>query len=240
MPGHPAHVGVDGHPVIVQDHDHRLVRGPGVIQSLKTQTTAQGSVTDQCQHLIVLMQQRPGPCHAQGHGHGVGGVAGDEGIVGAFPRLGESGETAERAPVSLLTYHFVTSDEFLSLKDEGGFVETAQVFNFHYGTSWKEVKAKLRHGMDVILVIDWQGAEQVRISHPEAITIFILPPSLETLRARLFARNEDSVAVVENRMRDASNQIMHYKDFDYYSWINIEYNWFWSYIIIFSNNFINC
>ena len=109
----------------------------------------------------------------------------------------------------------VTSDEFLSLKDEGGFVETAQVFNFHYGTSWKEVKAKLRHGMDVILVIDWQGAEQVRISHPEAITIFILPPSLETLRARLFARNEDSVAVVENRMRDASNQIMHYKDFDY-------------------------
>lgn len=112
-------------------------------------------------------------------------------------------------------YHFVTSDDFLALKEEGGFVETAQVFNFHYGTSWKEVKAKLRHGMDVILVIDWQGAEQVRISHPEAITIFILPPSLETLRARLFARNEDSVAVVENRMKDASNQIMHYKDFDY-------------------------
>ena len=73
------------------------MRGPGVIQSLEAQTTAQGSVTDQCQHLIVLMQQRPGPCHAQGHGHGVGGVAGDEGIVGAFPRLGEAGEAAQLA-----------------------------------------------------------------------------------------------------------------------------------------------
>ncbi|KZS23278.1 guanylate kinase [Wohlfahrtiimonas chitiniclastica] len=112
-------------------------------------------------------------------------------------------------------YHFVTDEAFEALKAEGGFVETARVFNAQYGTSWKEVKSKLRHGMDVVLVIDWQGAEQVRISHPEAISIFILPPSLETLRARLFARNEDSIAVVENRMKDASNQISHYKDFDY-------------------------
>ena len=97
MPGHPAHIGVDGHPVIVQNHDHRLVRGPGVIQSLEAQTAAQGSVADQGQHLIVLMQQRPGPCHAQGHGHGVGGVAGDEGIMGTLPRLGEAGEAVQLA-----------------------------------------------------------------------------------------------------------------------------------------------
>lgn len=112
-------------------------------------------------------------------------------------------------------YHFVSETDFVALKNDNGFVETAQVFDSYYGTSWKEVKSKLKHGMDVVLVIDWQGAEQVRISHPEAITIFILPPSLETLRARLFARNEDTLAVVESRMKDAANQISHYKSFDY-------------------------
>lgn len=112
-------------------------------------------------------------------------------------------------------YHFVSESEFIEMKENSEFVETASVFNALYGTSWKEVKDKLKNGMDVVLVIDWQGAEQVRISHPDAITIFILPPSLDTLRARLLARNEDSESVIEGRMEDASHQIKHYTDFDY-------------------------
>ncbi|GBU10257.1 guanylate kinase [Gammaproteobacteria bacterium] len=112
-------------------------------------------------------------------------------------------------------YHFVNPDEFALLIDNDGFLESAQVFKNQYGTSKKEVVSKLKRGMDVVLVIDWQGAQQVRIKEPNAITIFILPPSIDALRARLLTRNQDSFSVVETRMEDAVTQISHYVDFDY-------------------------
>lgn len=112
-------------------------------------------------------------------------------------------------------YYFASVDEFNALVEADGFLEYAQVFRNSYGTSKKEVISKLKRGIDVVLVIDWQGAQQVRIAAPSTVTIFILPPSINALRARLLTRNQDSFAVVETRMEDAINQISHYTEFDY-------------------------
>ncbi len=112
-------------------------------------------------------------------------------------------------------YHFVSVEEFKALIEQDGFYEYAEVFGNYYGTSKKAVEAKTREGKDVVLVIDWQGAKSIKAIMPEAVLIFIMPPSLETLRARLIHRNLDSEAIVEKRMEDAVNQIKHYRSFDY-------------------------
>ncbi len=112
-------------------------------------------------------------------------------------------------------YHFVSVEEFKALIEQDGFYEYAEVFGNYYGTSKKAVEAKTREGKDVVLVIDWQGAKSIKAIMPEAVLIFIMPPSLETLRARLIHRNLDSEAIVEKRMKDAVNQIKHYRSFDY-------------------------
>ncbi|MDG9728907.1 guanylate kinase [Ignatzschineria sp. RMDPL8A] len=112
-------------------------------------------------------------------------------------------------------YHFVSVEEFKALIEQDGFYEYAEVFGNYYGTSKKAVEAKTREGKDVVLVIDWQGAKSIKAIMPEAVLIFIMPPSLEILRARLIHRNLDSEAIVEKRMKDAVNQIKHYRSFDY-------------------------
>lgn len=112
-------------------------------------------------------------------------------------------------------YHFVSVEEFKALLAEDGFLEHAEVFGNWYGTSKQEIEKQTAEGKDVVLVIDWQGAEQVKNLMPEAVLIFILPPSIEALRARLDHRNLDSQEIVEKRMEDAKNQIKHYKKFDY-------------------------
>lgn len=112
-------------------------------------------------------------------------------------------------------YHFTDKDTFLSQVKESGFIEYAEVFGNFYGTSQAKVKEQLSKGHDVLLEIDWQGAEQVRRLFPESIQIFILPPSQFDLRQRLSNRGTDSVEVIEHRLSCAVADMQHYVNFDY-------------------------
>jgi guanylate kinase len=112
-------------------------------------------------------------------------------------------------------YFFVTQPEFQTLKEEGELLESALVFDNLYGTSRSQVEEHLRNGHHVILEIDWQGAQQVRQSKPDCITIFILPPSRHELERRLRDRRTDSEAVVERRLSDAIGDMSHWEEFDY-------------------------
>jgi guanylate kinase len=112
-------------------------------------------------------------------------------------------------------YFFVEVEKFLELRKDGALLESALVFDNHYGTSRSQVESHLANGDDVILEIDWQGAQQVRVSMPECVSIFILPPSRGELARRLRARRTDSEAVIERRLRDALGDMSHWEEFDY-------------------------
>ncbi|WP_456418100.1 guanylate kinase [Thiolapillus sp.] len=112
-------------------------------------------------------------------------------------------------------YYFVSVDEFMSLAGEGAFLEQAQVFDNYYGTSQAGVESQLLAGQDVVLEIDWQGARQVRKAFPDAISIFVIPPSIAALRERLSSRGQDDEATIERRMKDARNELSHYAEYDY-------------------------
>ena len=112
-------------------------------------------------------------------------------------------------------YRFVTEAEFHRLAEEGRMLETARVFGNWYGTSRDWVEARRRRGADVLLEIDWQGAAQVRARDAEAITIQILPPSLEALEHRLRDRGQDDEASIAGRVGGARRELSHYRDFDY-------------------------
>lgn len=112
-------------------------------------------------------------------------------------------------------YHFVERDEFLRLVGDAAFLEHAEVFGNYYGTSEAKVRERLAEGVDLILEIDWQGAQQVRRRIPEAVSVFILPPSLTALRERLEGRGQDSTEVIERRLREAESEIAHYPEYDY-------------------------
>ena len=114
-----------------------------------------------------------------------------------------------------INYHFVSVAEFNNLKEQGGFFEWAQVFDNFYGTSKQGVIEQLNQGMDVILEIDWQGAAQVKQQMPNAVAIFILPPSTAALRQRLTGRGQDDESIIERRMQSARDEISHYGDADY-------------------------
>lgn len=114
-----------------------------------------------------------------------------------------------------VNYHFVSQETFASMLAESEFLEHAQVFTNYYGTSKHWVAQALASGVDVILEIDWQGAAQVRRLMPEAVSVFILPPSRDTLRQRLCGRGQDSEAVIEARMAEARNEISHYVECQY-------------------------
>jgi len=111
-------------------------------------------------------------------------------------------------------YHFVSVDDFKAMISEQAFLEYAQVFDNFYGTARKTVEANLAAGQDVILEIDWQGAQQVRKMLP-CQSIFILPPSIEVLQQRLQNRGQDDDAVIARRMRDAVSEMRHYAEYDY-------------------------
>ena len=111
-------------------------------------------------------------------------------------------------------YHFVSVDAFKAMIAEQAFLEYAQVFDNFYGTAQKTVEANLAAGQDVILEIDWQGAQQVRKMMP-CQSIFILPPSIEVLQQRLQNRGQDDKAVIARRMRDAVSEMRHYAEYDY-------------------------
>lgn len=114
-----------------------------------------------------------------------------------------------------IDYHFVDEAAFLEILGAGGFLESAQVHSARYGTSQKAVDEPLQAGRDVILEIDWQGAEQVRRIYPQAVSIFIVPPSLETLAKRLRGRAQDSEEVIAKRMAAAREEMRHLVEFDY-------------------------
>ena len=114
-----------------------------------------------------------------------------------------------------VSYHFVTDTVFESMLLRAEFLEHAQVFNHYYGTSQSWVEEQLAAGSDVVLEIDWQGAAQVKRQIPDAVAIFILPPSREALLQRLRQRGRDGEAVIEQRMSQAVDELSHYAEADY-------------------------
>lgn len=113
-------------------------------------------------------------------------------------------------------YHFVSDDGFSQMIDDAAFLEHANVFGKRYGTSKAEVANKRERGQDVILEIDWQGAQQVRLAMPQAIGIFILPPSVEALAERLTSRGEDTQQSIAKRLSEAKLDISQAQHFDYW------------------------
>ena len=112
-------------------------------------------------------------------------------------------------------YHYVNKDTFVDLIGKGDFLEHAQVFGNYYGTSQGTVEKQLADGQDVILEIDWQGAQQVRKLMPQAVSIFILPPSRRALLSRLQGRGQDREEVIAERMAEAVSEMSHYNEFNY-------------------------
>ena len=114
-----------------------------------------------------------------------------------------------------IDYNFVDEATFRGLIAEEKFLEHAEVFGNLYGTSRDWVEDRLASGDDLILEIDWQGAQQIRKIYPDVIDIFIVPPSLGTLRHRLVSRGEDSADVIERRMAEAISEMSHLEEFRY-------------------------
>jgi guanylate kinase len=112
-------------------------------------------------------------------------------------------------------YFFVTADEFFELKKNGELLESACVFDNHYGTSRLQVEQHLQNGDGVLLEIDWQGAQQVRDSMPDAVTVFVMPPSTTELERRLRDRKTDSDEVIARRLSNALGDMSHWQEFDY-------------------------
>lgn len=112
-------------------------------------------------------------------------------------------------------YHFVSKATFQADVERNAFLEHAQVFDNYYGTHRDHVVGLQDEGFDVLLEIDWQGAQQIRRNVADSVSIFILPPSVDALHQRLQKRGQDDEAVIARRMRDARSEMSHYPEFDY-------------------------
>jgi guanylate kinase len=122
------------------------------------------------------------------------------------PRMGETNDKE---------YHFVDRDSFVSMRERGDFLESAEVYGNLYATSKRWINDTLASAQDVLLEIDWQGARQVKEIYARAISIYILPPSLETLKTRLEGRGKDSPDVIKRRLEAARDDISHVREYDY-------------------------
>lgn len=122
---------------------------------------------------------------------------------------------AREGEVEGVNYFFVDEAEFAQMVAHNNFMECATVFGYHYGTSHDWVAETLAQGTDVILEIDWQGARQCRIFHPDSLLIFILPPSKAVLQQRLEARRLDSPEVIKRRLDEAAKEMSHSHEYDY-------------------------
>ncbi len=135
------------------------------------------------------------------------------------PEIRVSVSTTTRAPrageVEGRAYHFVDTTTFLEQVSQGEFLEWAEVHGHYYGTSKRWIESEVSAGRDVLLEIDWQGAQQVRKAFPEAIGIFILPPSLTALKERLAGRGTDSAETIARRLAAARDEMRHVDEFDY-------------------------
>lgn len=135
------------------------------------------------------------------------------------PRLALSISTTTRAPrpgeCDGVDYHFVSVDAFKQMQTAGEFLESAEVHGNFYGTTRRGIEALLSEDRDVILEIDWQGAQQVRGLYPESVGIFILPPSFDVLERRLQGRGQDSAEVIARRVANAREELQHLDEFPY-------------------------
>jgi guanylate kinase len=122
------------------------------------------------------------------------------------PRTGEN---------NAVDYHFVDEPTFRRMRERGEFLESAEVHGNHYGTAKQVILDAVKRGDDLILEIDWQGAQQVRRLYPDCIGIFILPPSLEELERRMRARGQDAEAVIRRRLDNAREELAHAGEFKY-------------------------
>ena len=119
-------------------------------------------------------------------------------------------------------YHFVSVDAFMQRRADGELLESAEVHGNLYATSRVWIQERLRAGTDVLLEIDWQGARQIKARFPHAVGVFILPPSIDALEARLLKRGQDTAPVISRRLLAAGSEIAHAPDFDYVI-INLEF-----------------
>ncbi len=136
----------------------------------------------------------------------------DEGVVVSVSHTTRAPRPGEQDGVN---YNFVTVPEFQALVAQDGFLEHAEVFGNYYGTSRAWVDQRLQAGQDVILEIDWQGAQQIRRLYPDMTSIFVLPPSIDALRERLQARGQDSEEIIARRMQQAVAECSHYHEYDF-------------------------
>lgn len=134
------------------------------------------------------------------------------GIVVSVSHTTRPPRAGEQAGIS---YHFVSKEQFSELVKAGAFLEHAEVFEHFYGTSKPFIQETLAAGTDVILEIDWQGAQQVRALEPEAVSIFILPPSKAALAERLTARAQDKPEIITYRLNKATEEMRHCLEYDY-------------------------
>lgn len=135
------------------------------------------------------------------------------------PNLRVSVSHTTRAPrsgeIDGKNYHFIDKSTFENRVANAEFLESALVFGNYYGTSQAEVKKQLAEGHDLILEIDWQGAQQVRKKFESLVSIFILPPSMEILKHRLTARGQDGEQTIASRLAEAREEMSHYPEFDF-------------------------
>jgi guanylate kinase len=150
---------------------------------------------------------------------GVGKSSLRQGVRKRFPQLAYSisytSRPARQGETEGKDYHFVSLETFLAMKDSGAFVEWAQVHGNYYGTSRAQLTKHLRHGRDVLLEIDVQGAQQVKEQFPHACFIFVLPPDGETLKKRLMERGTEEGNVVEARLQNSSRELLEASWYDY-------------------------
>ena len=125
------------------------------------------------------------------------------------------------AEVEGVDYYFVDEAAFVERIEAGAFLEHAQVFDRRYGTTHAAVEGHLAAGRDVLVEIDWQGAQQIRQRLSDTVSIFILPPTRQALESRLRARAQDSDAVIAERMRAAMSEMSHFDEYDYIVWNNV-------------------
>ena len=135
------------------------------------------------------------------------------------PRLALSISTTTRAPrpgeENGVHYHFVSVETFKQMQASGEFLESAEVHGNFYGTSRSGIEGLLREDRDVILEIDWQGAQQIRRIYPDSVGIFILPPSFDVLESRLQGRGTDSAEIIARRVANAREELRHLDEFPY-------------------------
>jgi guanylate kinase len=138
-----------------------------------------------------------------------------EGLKGIRISVSHTTRPARKGEVDGVAYHFVSPPQFQKMIERDEFLEWAEVYGYQYGTSRAEYENAARDGYDLITDLDVVGAATVRRKIPDAVTVFILPPTYEELKKRLRGRGKDDEAVMKRRLSHAIDEIRHYREYDY-------------------------